>query len=117
MKTSTKKIIVFIVTLILMVSMASMAFALDPSQITPSTSVEGTTSIQEVGQSIFGIIQVVGVVLSVIILAIIGIKYMIGSAEEKAEYKKTFIPYIVGAVLIFGASTLANVVYQFVIKL
>ena len=38
---------------------------------------------------------------------------MMGSASEKAEYKKTMIPYIVGAVLIFAASTLANMAYQF----
>ena len=36
---------------------------------------------------------------------------MVGSAEEKAEYKKTMIPYLVGAICIFAASTIANVVY------
>ena len=38
---------------------------------------------------------------------------MMGSAEEKAEYKKTMMPYIVGAALIFAASALAQVIYQF----
>ena len=42
---------------------------------------------------------------------------MMGSASEKAEYKKTMIPYLVGAILIFAASTIANVVYQFAIGL
>ena len=37
---------------------------------------------------------------------------MMGSASEKAEYKKTMIPYLVGAVLIFGASAIAKVVVQ-----
>ena len=35
---------------------------------------------------------------------------MIGSASEKAEYKKTMIPYLVGAVLVFGAGAIAKVV-------
>ena len=39
---------------------------------------------------------------------------MMGSAEEKAEYKKTMIPYLVGAVLIFLAPTIANTVYTLV---
>ena len=35
---------------------------------------------------------------------------MMGSASEKAEYKKTMIPYLVGAVIIFGAGAIAQVV-------
>ena len=38
---------------------------------------------------------------------------MMGSAEEKAEYKKTMIPYVVGAILLFAATTIANAVYNF----
>jgi hypothetical protein len=37
---------------------------------------------------------------------------MMGSAEEKADYKKSMIPYLVGAVLVFAASTIAGVVYD-----
>lgn len=64
------------------------------------------------GATIVTIMQTVGVVVAVVILLILGIKYMIGSAEEKAEYKKTMIPYIVGAILIFAATTIVNVVYN-----
>ena len=35
---------------------------------------------------------------------------MMGSASEKAEYKKTMIPYVVGAVILFGASAIAGAV-------
>lgn len=70
------------------------------------------TTISTVGGRIMGTIQVVGIVIAVVILMVIGIKYMMGSAEEKAEYKKTMIPYIVGAVLIFAASTIANLAYN-----
>lgn len=68
------------------------------------------SGIASVGQKIVDIISTVGVVVAVIILLVIGIKYMMGSASEKAEYKKTMIPYLVGAVLIFGASAIAKVV-------
>ncbi len=71
--------------------------ALTPSELTGNTDVSGETEITNLGQSIIGILQTVGIVLSVVVLIIIGIKYMMGSAEEKAEYKKTMIPYIVGA--------------------
>ena len=55
-----------------------------------------------------------GVIVAVVIILIIGIKYMVGSAEEKAEYKKTMIPYIVGAVLIFAGATIVNAVYNII---
>ena len=51
-------------------------------------------------------------VISVVMIAVLGIKYMMGSAEEKAEYKKTMIPYIVGALLVFAGTSLVKVVYQ-----
>ena len=76
---------------------------------------KGTTSaaqedVTKIGNQLIGIITTVGVVVAVIILLVLGIKYMMGSASEKAEYKKTMIPYLVGAILIFGASAITNVV-------
>lgn len=110
------KILMVIVTTILMMSLlVSNVFALSPNQINAASNVNGTTEIVDIGGQIIGILQTIGVVLSIVILIVLGIKYMMGSAEEKAEYKKTMIPYLVGAIFIFAASTLANMVYNFVI--
>lgn len=68
--------------------------------------------IQTIGGKVIGIIQVIGNVLAVGMLIVLGIKYMLGSAEDKAEYKKSMIPYLVGAVLIFAGANLANVIYE-----
>lgn len=62
---------------------------------------------------IFGALRIVGTVLSVIILIVIGLKYMLGSAEEKADYKKTLIPYIWGTFFIFATSVLPQIIYEF----
>ena len=51
--------------------------------------------------------------VAVVILLVLGVKYLMGSAEEKAEYKKSMIPYIIGAILIFAATTVVNIVYNF----
>ena len=74
------------------------------------TSTSASTSITDMGNQIIGIITTVGVVVAVVVLLVLGIKYMMGSASEKAEYKKTMIPYLVGAILIFGASAITKVV-------
>ena len=114
MSTKTIKILTIVATILLIISMgASVVYGLSPIDVKANSSATGTKEVQSLGQNIMGVIQVVGVVLAVVILMIIGIKYMMGSAEEKAEYKKTMIPYIVGALLIFSASTIANVIYQF----
>lgn len=61
---------------------------------------------------ILGVVQIVGSLFSVICLIILGVKYMMGSVEEKAEYKKTLVPYTIGAFMVLGISNLLNVVYQ-----
>lgn len=63
-------------------------------------------------RTILGAVTAIGIGAAVIILVVIGIKYLVGSAEERAEYKKTMIPYIVGAILVGGAPAIASAVYN-----
>ena len=113
----TAKILSIVLLAVMMVAfMATMVNA------APDTVISGLQSpdygnegeITKLGQKIVGIIQIVGVVIAVVVILVIGIKYLIGSAEEKAEYKKTMIPYLVGAVLVFAGATIVNVVYNVV---
>lgn len=105
--------ILLMVTMLCSITLNVFALTLTPSQITPEDNIGGATGIQTVGKKIVGILQTVGIVLSVIILIVLGIKYMMGSAEEKADYKKSMMPYIIGAALIFSASAFAQVIYGF----
>lgn len=107
----SKVLSIMIVALILVASIANIAYAVDPGTIKP-VQVTGTNDIKTLGGKLLSVIQIVGSVVAVIILVVLGIKYMMGSTEEKAEYKKTLIPYIVGAVLIFAASNIASMVYK-----
>ena len=45
----------------------------------------------------------VGVVLTVVIGGFLGIKFMLASAEDKAEIKQMLMPYVVGCIVIYGA--------------
>lgn len=83
------------------------AVDMDPSSISGTDS-KASGFASDVGKTVLGVVQAAGVVISVIILVVLGIKYMLGSAEEKAEYKKSMIPYIVGAVIIFAAAAIAG---------
>ena len=66
---------------------------------------------------IFSAIRIVGIILSIIILMMIGLKYMFASTEEKAEYKQTLIPYVIGALLLFSGSIFARLIYSYVIAI
>ncbi len=82
----------------------------NPGNYKPGT-IQGsdiTTVTNKVGP-IFGIITTIGVVTGTLVIVIIGIKYMIGSVEEKAEYKKTMIPYLVGAIMLVGITGILNI--------
>lgn len=110
------KIVSILLMVMMVISISVSSFAASGAGVEPS-ALSGTTpqdkSIQNVGNKIIGVLQTVGVVISVIVLIVLGIKYMMGSAEEKAEYKKTMMPYVIGAALIFAASALAQVIYGF----
>lgn len=67
--------------------------------------------------TILNAITIVGVVISIVMVMVLGIKYMLGSVEEKAEYKKTMLPMLIGAILLFCSSTLVSVIYSLVTQL
>lgn len=105
------KILPILLLVIMLLSTVSVVFA-DPTD--PST-LKGTPTKQfdTMGNKIIGMVQAIGSIAAVLVLVVLGIKYMMGSAEEKAEYKKTMIPYIIGAVLVFAASNVAGMVFKF----
>lgn len=82
----------------------------DIAGVTINPDKTSAENVAGIGNSILGVIQVVGTVIAVGVLMVIGIKYMMGSAEEKAEYKKTMLPYLIGAVILFAAVNIAGYV-------
>lgn len=62
------------------------------------------------GGTIIKYITNAAMVVSVVMIAVLGIKYMLGSAEEKSDYKKSMIPLLIGAILVFGAAVIAKIV-------
>lgn len=67
--------------------------------------------------TIVGALTTIGMVIAVVGIIILGLKYMMGSVEEKADYKKTMIPYLVGCILIFCISKIVSIIYSLVSQL
>ena len=111
-----KNIIIIVFTLIMLIfSFNTMAYAkqFDPDDFKPDpVDVSDAGDAIELGKKIIGGITAVGTVISVVVTLIMGIKYMLGSVEEKAEYKKSMVPILVGMILLFGTSWILKIIYE-----
>lgn len=105
------KIISIVMIVTMLIALVTPVFAVDPATI--KANEDKTGKITSLGSQIIGIVTTIGSVVAVLVLVVLGVKYMMGSAEEKAEYKKTLMPYVIGAVLVFAASTIAGVIFSF----
>lgn len=65
---------------------------------------------------VIGLLQVAGTGISLIVITMLGIKYLMASAGEKAEIKKQAIPIVIGCVLLFGAVNIMTAVGKFAEK-
>lgn len=66
-------------------------------------SVISDKEIKEANSDIFNTLLSVGIVLAVLVGGVLGVKFMIASAEDKAKIKEAMIPYVLGCIVIFGA--------------
>ena len=111
MKNKTIKII-SVLAIILCVSMSIVPVFADTDSILDALNQdpEEVGEVTAIGAKIINVITNIGMVIAIAVLVVLGIKYMMGSAEEKAEYKKTIIPYFIGALLIFSAAAIVKVI-------
>lgn len=116
---------ILILGLILIVSLfvgTANVYATDVNAII--SSMEGTSDMATDGNGIknalnnvIGLIQVAGTGISVVVVTMLGIKYLLASPSEKADVKKQIAPILIGCVLLFGAVNLVAIVADFALVL
>ena len=62
-----------------------------------------TNKLHDTSNFLYNLLLAFGIVVAVIVGMIIGIMYMVGSVEEKANMKKALIGYVLGCFVVFGA--------------
>ena len=103
---------VLLMTLLLIYLFTTNIYAsINPSYYKPNSGRDSQKLFSKAGE-VLGAVQLIGSIVSAVTLAIIGIKYVVGSVEEKAEYKKTMLPYLIGAILVFATSNLVYIIYE-----
>lgn len=110
------KIMAFILLIVLSVGCIATTVSAVNGMVTPEDVANqmdyGTNNdgILKIAGKVMGFIRNIAVIGGVIILMILGVKYMVGSTEEKADYKKSLIPLIVGILIVMAASTIMSFV-------
>lgn len=100
-----KKVLITIIVVLAIIMTSTYTFAgVAPSQITGESDGDIDLTFLD---DITDMIRVIGIFIAVGAMMVIGIKYVTGSIEEKANYKKSMMPYVIGCFVLFGASYLA----------
>lgn len=110
-----KKGLKLLILMLIMLTLFSLpVFAgeiIDVNEWKPEIDFNANTKMKSMAEKILGYIQLVGSIISVIVLMIIGIKYIFASIEERVEYKKTMLPYIIGCIMLFATTNVAAIIY------
>lgn len=112
MKKSLKIFAIVMMALVMVFTATNFVFAASAvdviNGITPDDSNINTTGMQQIAGRVLGLLQVISAILAVILIAYLGLKMLIGSANEKADVQKQFIPLIIGTVIVFAATSIAK---------
>ena len=61
-------------------------------------------------------VRIVGMVIAVVMLAVIGSKYMMAAPSDRADLKKYIPRYVIGAMVLFSASAIVSIVRGWVLE-
>ena len=116
MKDKTLKIIsVLILIAMVVMCLSNIVMAddlLDPTKVT-ATPTTASGSVNNIVSQVLGIVQVIAIGVAVIMLVVLAIKYISAAPSEKADIKKGLTTYIIGAILLFGASGILQIIKSF----
>lgn len=116
-----KKFLILVINIILLLSILymmyfyCMAFEVSTTFGGDLAKVENAkTATTEIIGTVLSIIRIAAAGIAVVILMVIGCKYMLASAGDRADIKKYAINYVIGAFILFGATALVSIVKIFI---
>lgn len=111
MSTSKKiflRVIPIVLVLVVIVTTNVFGFSQFNKNLNPGT--EHSTTAENAVKRIWGTVLLILQILAVAAVVVTGIRYMFASADAKADIKKQSIGLVVGAILVFAASTVIGFV-------
>lgn len=116
-ETAIKILAAMLTILMLTACMSSTVFAetdyLSPDSITVNDNTGAAEQFQSAAGNVIAIVQVVAIAVAIVMLIVLAIKYISSAPNDKAEIKKHAVIYVVGAVILFGASGILQLIKTF----
>lgn len=126
MKRNIMKFILSFLVLVMFISLISIPIAQAAggfSGINVDTLTQNAQDKSNAGNSILKFIQGLLVVIqvsamgaAVIMLIVLAIKYLAAAPSERADIKKSAMIYVVGSIILFGASGILAIIRNFSVK-
>lgn len=106
------KILTVLIIIATIATMLSAVFAEGAADVLRNLkgNTGAATAVTKTANNIIGIVQVICYAAAVIMLVILGVKFIIASPEAKADIKKSAIMYVIGAIIVFAAGALLGVI-------
>ncbi|MBQ8299090.1 MAG: hypothetical protein IJX99_04360 [Clostridia bacterium] len=105
-----KKIISCVLTLLMVFSMFTIVNATGGIITSPVTPDIGNPEMKTMTEEILGIVYYACMAVSMGMLIYVGIRYMMASANEKADVKSASVKYLIGAIVLFTATNLFKII-------
>ena len=74
------------------------------------TTVLNTKALKTTSNNIYNTLLAIAIMVAVIVAMVLGIQFMVASADEKAKVKEALMPFVVGCIVVFGSFTIWKVV-------
>ena len=74
---------------------------------------EVQNAIDKMGSTAITIIRIASVAIAIVMLLVIGMRYMVSAPGDRADIKKHLIAYVVGAFILFGVNGILTIILKF----
>lgn len=116
----TKKVMKIVAILLAVAVIASLATSVLATGDIDLNAFDGMTDNSGAGSSItkiigalINIIQIIGSGVAIIMLIVLAIKYISAAPGDKADIKKHAVVYVVGAIVLFAATGILQIIKNF----
>ena len=71
-------------------------------------ALENSSGIKSIVKEVLGFLQVLSGLVAVVIIAVTGMEYIIGTPQVREDIQKRMLPLVIGIVIIFGAVSITD---------
>lgn len=74
---------------------------------------EVTGTMDDITATVITVVRIAAVAIAIVMLLVIGMRYMVAAPGDRADIKKHAVAYVVGAFILFGVSGILKILLEF----